>query len=130
MEKELNIADILKEKPQNTRLWSPIFGDCEYLGISDYIDPIQIKTKKVVLAVLELMANIIKKNNIEIGFSNGWHYTADYRDFDDEALGIPLTPEILEKNGWTKQNMIVNEYGDEQSFFTRDDMVDIYMVKD
>ena len=28
MEKELNIAAILKDKPSGTKLWSPIFGDC------------------------------------------------------------------------------------------------------
>lgn len=44
------------------------------------------------------------KGNIEIGFSNGWHYTAHYKDFSDDILGIPLTPEILEKNGWSTQN--------------------------
>ena len=28
MEKELNIAVILKDKPAGTKLWSPVFGDC------------------------------------------------------------------------------------------------------
>lgn len=28
MKKELNIAAILKDKPEGTKLWSPIFGDC------------------------------------------------------------------------------------------------------
>ncbi len=28
MEKELNIAAILKEKPTETKLWSPMLGDC------------------------------------------------------------------------------------------------------
>ena len=35
MEKELNIAAILKDKPQNTRLWSPIFGDVYLKDITD-----------------------------------------------------------------------------------------------
>lgn len=43
------------------------------------------------------------KGNIEIGFSNGWHFTAYYKDFTDAILGILLTPEILEKNGWNKE---------------------------
>lgn len=30
MEKELNIAAILNEKPKGTKLWSPISGDCKY----------------------------------------------------------------------------------------------------
>jgi len=28
MEKEINIAEILQNKPKGTKLWSPIFGDC------------------------------------------------------------------------------------------------------
>ena len=35
MEKELNIAAILNEKPQNTRLWSPIFGDVYLKDVTD-----------------------------------------------------------------------------------------------
>ena len=39
MEKELNIAAILKEKPKGTKLWSPISGDCKYeYLIHDSID--------------------------------------------------------------------------------------------
>lgn len=34
MEKELNIAAILKEKPAGTKLWSPIFGDCKFSRLS------------------------------------------------------------------------------------------------
>lgn len=35
MKKELNIAAILQDKPQNTRLWSPIFGDVYLKDITD-----------------------------------------------------------------------------------------------
>lgn len=35
MEKELNISAILKDKPQNTRLWSPIFGDVYLKDVTD-----------------------------------------------------------------------------------------------
>lgn len=35
MKKELNIAAILKDKPQNTRLWSPIFGDVYLKDVTD-----------------------------------------------------------------------------------------------
>lgn len=34
MEKELNIADILKDKPVGTKLWSPIFGNCVFSRLS------------------------------------------------------------------------------------------------
>lgn len=35
MEKELNIAAILKEKPEDTKLWSPIFGNCKLSRLLD-----------------------------------------------------------------------------------------------
>lgn len=35
MKEELNIAAILKDKPQNTRLWSPIFGDVYLKDVTD-----------------------------------------------------------------------------------------------
>lgn len=34
MEKELNIAAILKKKPVGTKLWSPIFGNCVFSRLS------------------------------------------------------------------------------------------------
>lgn len=34
MEKELNIAAILNEKPTGTKLWSPIFGNCKFSRLS------------------------------------------------------------------------------------------------
>lgn len=34
MEKKLNIAAILKEKPAGTKLWSPIFGNCKFSRLS------------------------------------------------------------------------------------------------
>lgn len=30
MEAKINVAEILKDKPQGTKLWSPISGDCKY----------------------------------------------------------------------------------------------------
>ena len=35
MENELNIAAILKEKPEATKLWSPIFGNCKLSRLLD-----------------------------------------------------------------------------------------------
>lgn len=35
MEKELNIAAILEDKPTETKLWSPIFGNCKFSRLSD-----------------------------------------------------------------------------------------------
>lgn len=42
MEKELNIAAILKEKPTETKLWSPMLGDCIYCYNNTYPEEIII----------------------------------------------------------------------------------------
>lgn len=42
MEKELNIAAILNEKPTETKLWSPMLGDCIYCYNNTYPDEIII----------------------------------------------------------------------------------------
>ena len=48
MEKELNIAAILKEKPKGTKLWSPIFGECTFDEISCNDSAIGVDTTKSV----------------------------------------------------------------------------------
>ena len=49
MEKELNIAAILKEKPEGTKLWSPIFGDCTLDKITSEDSLICVYTTEKVL---------------------------------------------------------------------------------
>lgn len=43
MEKELNIAEILKDKPQGIRLYSPIFGECAFCTVQNITDSISVK---------------------------------------------------------------------------------------
>lgn len=43
MEKELNIAEILKDKPQGIRLYSPIFGECAFCSVQNITDSISVK---------------------------------------------------------------------------------------
>lgn len=42
MENELNIAAILKDKPTETKLWSPMLGDCIYCYNNTYPEEIII----------------------------------------------------------------------------------------
>ena len=42
MEKEINIAEILKDKPRGLKLWSPIFGDCVLGQIDEGNNEIEI----------------------------------------------------------------------------------------
>lgn len=43
MEKEINIAEILKDKPQGIRLYSPIFGECAFCSVQNITDSISVK---------------------------------------------------------------------------------------
>ena len=43
MEKETNIAEILKDKPRGTKLYSPVFRDVTFCGIDPYEDRILIQ---------------------------------------------------------------------------------------
>lgn len=45
MEKKINIAEILRDMPQGTKLYSPLFGKCEYIHIDNSIYPITIKAQ-------------------------------------------------------------------------------------
>lgn len=43
MEKEINIAEILKNKPHGIKLYSPIFGECIFCYVREVIDDICVK---------------------------------------------------------------------------------------
>lgn len=44
MEDKINIAEILRDMPKGTKLYSPLFGKCEYIGVDNIIYPINIRT--------------------------------------------------------------------------------------
>lgn len=43
MEAKINIAAILKDKPQGIRLYSPIFGECAFCSVQNITDSISVK---------------------------------------------------------------------------------------
>lgn len=45
MENKINIAEILRDMPQGTKLYSPLFGKCEYIGVDNSEYPIVIKAQ-------------------------------------------------------------------------------------
>ena len=47
MEAKINVAEILKDKPENTKLYSPLFGDVYFSYIKDSI--INVKFSKETL---------------------------------------------------------------------------------
>ena len=46
MNEDLDLVDILKSIPTGTKLWSPLYGDCEFVGIIDKgLNPYPINCK-------------------------------------------------------------------------------------
>ena len=45
MENKINIAEILRDMPKGTKLYSPLFGKCELIGVDNSKYPIVIKTQ-------------------------------------------------------------------------------------
>lgn len=43
MEDKINIAEILRDMPKGTKLYSPLFGKCEYIDADNVIYPINIR---------------------------------------------------------------------------------------
>lgn len=35
MENKINIAEILRDMPEGTKLYSPLFGKCEYIAVAN-----------------------------------------------------------------------------------------------
>ena len=46
MENKINIAEILRDMPKGTKLYSPLFGKCEYISVVDNKYPIAIKVQR------------------------------------------------------------------------------------
>ena len=44
MENKINIAEILRDMPEGTKLYSPLFGKCEYIAVVGDKRPINIRT--------------------------------------------------------------------------------------
>ena len=46
MGNKINIAEILRDMPEGTKLYSPLFGKCEYIAVVDNEYPITIKAQR------------------------------------------------------------------------------------
>ena len=99
MEKELNIAAILKEKPQNTRLWSPIFGDVYLKDVTD-VNNNMIR---------------ITHHGVDNIFMNNGKVWAD----GDVCLFPSRWMNDWQKFAWKKGDVLVSNDGKETIFFNR-----------
>lgn len=64
METKLNITEILKDKPQGTKLHSPLFGKCTFLRIDD--------------PLIEVLHHA---DNVSTFYSDGAYFTSDIKAF-------------------------------------------------
>lgn len=99
MEKELNIAAILKNKPQNTRLWSPIFGDVYLKDVTD-VNNNMIR---------------ITHHGVDNIFMNNGKIWAD----GDVCLFPSRWMNDWQKFAWKKGDVLVSNDGKETIFFNR-----------
>lgn len=98
MEKELNIAAILNEKPTETKLWSPMLGDCIYCYNNTYPE--------------EIIIAFTDKN----GEEKEWTFS-----YSGRTISAPDTAEVClfpskqmqdwHKFAWKKGDVLVNSRG-------------------
>lgn len=98
MEQKLNIAKILKNKPKNTKLYSPLFGDVYFLCVEN--DIIKV-THHGVIAVF---------------FSNG-----RYHNYPESELLLFPSKEMRDwaKFSWKKGDVLVSEDGTAHIIFEK-----------
>ena len=87
MEQKLNIAEILKDKPKNTKLYSPLFGDVYFLCVKDDI------------------ITVAHHDGIAVFFGDGRYYNYP----ESEPLLFP-SKEMCDwsKFAWKKGDVLIN----------------------
>lgn len=102
MEKELNIAAILKDKPAGTKLWSPIFGNCKFSRLS---------------------GSGIRVFPIHNGFTSteekSFFKTGQYTLAGEVCLFPSKQMQDWSKFAWKKGDVLVSNDGKETIFFNR-----------
>lgn len=120
MENKINIAEILRDMPKGTKLYSPLFGKCELIGIDNSKYPIAIKVQSIDGATSK---GIMKDGRYFDGFDDAeclLYPSAKMRCWDKFfKRGDVLVDEDLEKavvfDGWanddyTEFNTTINHY--------------------
>ena len=82
MNENLNLVEILKDCPEGTKLYSPVFGEVEFESINDIIGPIVVTTNT---------------GNAECFTADGKMYTR----YNGECLLFPSK----EQRDWSKFNV-------------------------
>ena len=99
MKKKINIAEILKDKPNGLRLYSPIFGYCTFCCVREDTNDICVK----------------KHNGVKEFFnSKGLYYnTGEVMLFPSKSI------RDWDKFSWKKGDVLVNENGDVHIIFEK-----------
>lgn len=118
MEKELNIAAILKDKPKGTKLWSPIVGNCTFKGYSS-------KNGAIV-------ASFVDKDGEELDW--------DFNEYG-KTFSAPKEAEVClfpskemrdwKKFAWKKGDVLISNDGKKEVFFNgfTDDTYALFKAK-
>lgn len=120
MENKINIAEILRDMPKGTKLYSPLFGKCELIGIDNSKYPIAIKAQRIDGAISK---GIMKDGRYFDGYEDAecsLYPSAQMRCWDKFfKRGDVLIDSDLEKavvfDGWTNGdytefNTTINHY--------------------
>ena len=91
MKKELNISEILKNKPKGTRLYSPIFGECVFSFIQNTTNDV-----------------CVKKHNGEKAF---FDYKGLYNTLGEVMLFPSKSMRDWSKFAWKKGDVLINSSG-------------------
>ena len=122
MENKINIAEILRDMPKGTKLYSPLFGKCELRGIDNSKYPIAIKVQSIDGAMSK---GIMKDGRYFDGYEDAeclLFPSARMRDWSkffkrgdvliDEDLGTAAVFDGWANDDYTEFNTTINYYKD------------------
>lgn len=120
MENKINIADILCDMPKGTKLYSPLFGKCELIGVDNSKYPIAIKAQRIDGAISK---GIMKDGRYFDGYEDAecsLYPSVKMRCWDkffkrgdvlvDSYLGIAVVFDGWANDDYTEFNTTINYY--------------------
>lgn len=120
MENKINIAEILRDCPKGTRLYSPLFGKCELIGVDNSKYPIDIKAQRIDGAISK---GIMKDGRYFDGYEDAecsLYPSVKMRCWDkffkrgdvlvDSYLGIAVVFDGWANDDYTEFNTTINYY--------------------
>lgn len=120
MENKINIAEILRDCPKGTRLYSPLFGKCELIGVDNSKYPIAIKAQRIDGAISK---GIMKDGRYFDGYEDAecsLYPSVKMRCWDkffkrgdvlvDSYLGIAVVFDGWANDDYTEFNTTINYY--------------------